>query len=98
MSTWKLRTCGPMSAFLLISWLAMTAPLPAAAQEVHTFNVPAADPASAIRAFGAQAGIQILASADDLKGKQLNPVNGEISTENGLNDLLAGIHVKIAMI
>jgi iron complex outermembrane receptor protein len=79
-----------MSAFLLISWLAMTAPLPAAAQEVHTFNVPAADPASAIRAFGAQAGIQILASADDLKGKQLNPVNGEISTENGLNDLLAG--------
>jgi len=55
---------------------AIATPLPAAAQEVHAFNVQAADPSSAIRAFGAQAGIQILASADDLKGKKFNPVTG----------------------
>ena len=79
-----------MSALLLASLLAVVAPLPAAAQEVHAFNVVAADPASAIRSFGVQAGLQILASADDLRGKKLNPVRGEISTEQALNDLLAG--------
>src|ERR1700679_3710760 len=75
-----------MSAFILASLLA----LPLAAQEMHTFDISAQDPASAIRAFGAQAHMQILASADDLQGKKLNPVNGDISTENAFNDLLAG--------
>jgi iron complex outermembrane receptor protein len=84
------RITDSMSALLLTSLLAVAAPLPAAAQEVHAFNVVAADPASAIHSFGVQAGIQILASADDLKGKKLNPVSGKISTEQALNDLLAG--------
>lgn len=79
-----------MSALGLIALLALGAPLPAVAQEVHVFNVQASDPATAIRAFGAQAGIQILASADDLKGKKLNAVSGSVSTEEGLNSLLAG--------
>src|SRR5437870_2823971 len=90
MATGGLRVTDKMSAFLLASLLAAAAPLPAAAQEVHAFNVVAADPASAIRAFGVQAGLQILASADDLRGKKLNPVSGKISTEQALNDLLAG--------
>ena len=81
---------GTMSALILASLLAVAVPLPAAAQEVHAFNVSTSDPASAIRAFGAQAGIQILASADDLKGKKFNPVTGDIPTEDGLNNLLAG--------
>jgi iron complex outermembrane receptor protein len=84
------RVTDSMSALLLASVLAVAAPLPAAAQEVHAFNVIAADPASAIHSFGVQAGIQILASADDLRGKKLNPVTGKISTEQALNDLLAG--------
>jgi outer membrane receptor protein involved in Fe transport len=79
-----------MSALLLASLLAVGMPLPATAQEVHAFNVSAQDPASAIRMFGAQAEIQILASADDLKGKNFNPVRGDISTEEALNSLLAG--------
>jgi iron complex outermembrane recepter protein len=79
-----------MSALILASLLAIAAPLPAVAQEVHAFNVSAQDPASAIRAFGAQAEIQILASAEDLKGKKFNPISGDISTENALNHLLAG--------
>jgi iron complex outermembrane receptor protein len=79
-----------MSAFILASVLAVAAPLPAAAQEVHAFNVSVQDPAGAIRAFGVQAGVQILASADDLKGKKFNPVSGDISTEDGLKVLLAG--------
>jgi len=79
-----------MSAFILASLLAVAVPLPAAAQEVHAFNVSAQDPAGAIRAFGAQAGVQILASANDLKGKKFNPVSGDISTEDALTVLLAG--------
>jgi outer membrane receptor protein involved in Fe transport len=80
-----------MSAFLLLSsLLAMAAPLPAVAQQVHEFNVSPADPAIAIGTFGAQAGIQILASADDLKGKRLNSIKGSLSTEAALNVLLAG--------
>jgi iron complex outermembrane receptor protein len=79
-----------MSAFLLASLLAVAVPLPAAAQEVHAFNVSAQDPAGAIRAFGVQAGVQILASADDLKGKKFNRVSGDISTEQALTVLLAG--------
>ena len=79
-----------MSALLFASLLALTAPLPAAAQEVHTFDISTQDSASAIRAFGAQSGMQILASAEDLKGKRLNPVRGSVATETALNDLLAG--------
>src|SRR6266480_2966944 len=90
MATGGLRVTDSMSALLLASLLAVAAPLPAAAQEVHAFNVSTTDPASAIRSFGVQAGIQILASADDLRGKKLNSVNGKISTEQALNDLLAG--------
>jgi iron complex outermembrane recepter protein len=74
----------------MASILGAAASLPAAAQEIHTFNVESPDPARAIRAFGTQAHIQILASADDLKGKQFNPVIGKISTEEALDDLLAG--------
>jgi iron complex outermembrane receptor protein len=79
-----------MSAFIFSLLLAVAGPPLVAAQQVHAFNVPVQDPASAIRAFGSQAGLQILASADDLKGKQFNPVNGEMSTEQGLDTLLAG--------
>jgi iron complex outermembrane receptor protein len=79
-----------MSALLLASLLAVAGPLPVAAQQVHAFDVPVQDPASAIRAFGAQAGLQILASADDLTDKHFNPVSGDMSTEQALDTLLAG--------
>jgi iron complex outermembrane receptor protein len=75
---------------IFASLLGAAAVLPAAAQEVHEFNVSAQDPATAIRAFAAQARLQILASAHDLKGKTLNPVSGAIPTEAALNTLLAG--------
>jgi len=84
------RTCSLMVALIFATVLAASSPLPAAAQEVHAFQVAAPDAASAIRAFGAQSGLQILASGDDLSGKKLNPVNGEISTEQALDVLLAG--------
>jgi iron complex outermembrane receptor protein len=79
-----------MSALLLVSLLAIGAPLPAVAQEVHTFDISSQDSASAIRAFSEQSGMQILASADDLHGKHLNAIHGNVANEEALNDLLAG--------
>ena len=79
-----------MSALLLVMLLGVGAPLPAVAQEVHAFDISTKDPASAIRAFSEQSGMQILASADDLVGKQLNPLHGNVANEDALNDLLAG--------
>lgn len=79
-----------MSAFLLVSLLALGGPLPAVAQELREFDISAQDSASAIRTFGAQSGLQILASADDLRGKKLNPVRGNVAIETALHDLLDG--------
>ncbi len=79
-----------LGAILSTLLLGGTASLSAGAEESHAFNVSAQDPSSAIRAFAAQAGVQILASADDLKGKKLNPIAGEIPTEEALNAMLAG--------
>src|SRR5674476_573623 len=79
-----------LGAFIFTLLLRAAAALPAAAEESHAFNVLAQDPSTTIRAFAAPAGVQILASADDLKGKKLNPIVGEIPTEEALNALLAG--------
>lgn len=90
----SVRSVGPFTVFMVVSLLGAAAGWPAVAlavaQEVHAFNVSAQDPSTAIRAFATQAGLEILASADDLKGKTLNAVNGEIPTEVALNALLAG--------
>src|SRR5579862_4689267 len=78
---------------VMIATLPLTAiavALPATAQKVHQFNIPPSDPASAIHTLGVQAGIHILASADDLKGRKLHPVSGTLSTDQALSDLLEG--------
>lgn len=79
-----------MSALLLTSLMALAAPLPSVAQEMHDFDIATHDSASAIRAFGVQSGLQILASADDLRGAKLNPVRGNVPVETALHDMLAG--------
>lgn len=79
---------GLMIAMFLLAATAMLSP--AVAQEIHTFSVSPSDPASAIKTLAGQAGIHILASGDDLKGRQLNSVLGSISVDQALKDLLEG--------
>jgi iron complex outermembrane recepter protein len=79
-----------LSAILFAVLMGAAPVLPAAAQELHAFHVLDRDPSTAIRAFAAQADVQILAAAADLKGKRLNPVAGEIPTEEAFKTLLAG--------
>lgn len=81
-------------AILLSATLAAASPVPAFAQEVHQFTVQTADPLQAIQDFGAQSGLQILASATQLRGKQLNAVNGVISSDIGLTQLLEGTGLR----
>lgn len=78
------------SAALVVSLLALCGPGSASAQELHSFSVQDKDAADALRALGAQAGIQILASAEDLAGIKLNAVVGSMSTAQALQSLLAG--------
>lgn len=75
---------------VLTAALALTQPLPAFAQESHQFFVATTDAARAIQEFGAQSALQILASAEQLQGKQLQKVSGKLSTDAGLTALLKG--------
>lgn len=77
-----------MYGFILTAALA-TANLPAYAEESHAFHIEAADTVRAIQQFGTQADIQILASAEQLKGKALHEVTGSYTTDTALRILLA---------
>jgi iron complex outermembrane recepter protein len=80
----------PMYGVLLTAVLAAANPPPAFAQEAHSFRIAATNSTQAIQDFGAQSGIQILASAEQLEGKKLHEVSGTLSTDEGLKTLLEG--------
>src|SRR5687768_6144003 len=78
-----------MVEFVVAVALAVSASLPSFASEIHGFEIPAKDASSAIRDFGSQARVQILVAGEHVRGKQLHPVSGEFSTDEGLKILLA---------
>ena len=69
--------------------LAASGALPAFAIETHRFDVPSEEAPAAILDFAAQANVQILVAGENVKDKQLHAVSGELSTEQGLQVLLA---------
>ncbi|MDZ4870269.1 MAG: TonB-dependent receptor [Alphaproteobacteria bacterium] len=62
----------------------------ATAGEVKSFNIPVQEATSAIRTFGTQSGLQVLATVDDLKGKRVNAVVGKLDVHDALRLMLAG--------
>lgn len=56
-----------------------------------TLNIPAQDLPDALHALSSQTGIQILFTAEQLKGIQSSAINGPISPEQALSHLLQGI-------
>ncbi len=92
MESWCVRAGSWLGALSLasVSSMALGTPLEADTREVHAFNVSGADPTNAIHSLGKQAGIEIVASAEDLRNKKLNSVSGTISTSDALSSLLAG--------
>ena len=59
------------------------------AQEIN-FNIPAQSLASALQALGTQSNMQVLYSADDVKGQHSQPVSGRLSPEQALSQMLVG--------
>lgn len=78
------------AAALLLAGAGVMVAVPATAGETRVFNVEASSPARALQSFAAQSGLQILASGTRLRGRQLNAVTGELSTDTALQQLLAG--------
>jgi iron complex outermembrane recepter protein len=79
-----------MVDLLVAAAVAMLGALPAFATEIHRFDIPAQDAPAAIRDFGSQAHVQILVAGEHVKNKQLHAVSGDLSTDEGLQLLLAG--------
>lgn len=66
---------------------------PAMAQE-RSFDVAAGPASQTIPTFARQAGVQILASGDIVKGKTTRRIKGRYSVEEALRKLLAGTNLK----
>ena len=64
--------------------------------EARIFNIPAEVAARAIPEFARQAGIQIIAPTEKLRGFHLNPVQGKYDVHEALEILLAGSGLIVA--
>lgn len=58
------RRGSPVIALALSAWLATLGPMPAFAEESHGFDIGAMDASAAVRAFGKQAGVEVMASGE----------------------------------
>ncbi|ESQ77447.1 TonB-dependent receptor [Asticcacaulis sp. AC402] len=68
---------------------------PAYAQATRSFNIPAQDAVTAVPQFAQQSGLQVLASADDLRGVRTNPVKGPLKVDAALTQLVAGTGLNV---
>lgn len=80
--------CGVVLSVLL-SWTAAFA-------QTRSFDVPADAAVNSIPEFARQAGIQIVAPADQLGGVRTNAVKGSLDLHAALADLLAGTNIEVA--
>ncbi|WP_374570670.1 TonB-dependent receptor domain-containing protein [Phenylobacterium sp.] len=83
----------PLSAAAVVAAVGMAAPAMAQAQ-THSFNIPAQDLGSALRAFGQQSRQQIAFDAADVGARKSVALVGEFTAEDGLARLLEGSGLK----
>jgi iron complex outermembrane receptor protein len=78
--------------------LAVACALPsvASAQTLRNFDLPAQPLSRALPAFARQAGLQILAPADDLATVTAPPLRGVLETREALRRLISGSGLEIA--
>jgi iron complex outermembrane recepter protein len=62
----------------------------ASGASAHQFNIPAGDLASALDAFTAQTGVELIVSESAIRGARTHGIKGEIATEAALSRILAG--------
>ncbi|WP_129778286.1 TonB-dependent receptor [Peristeroidobacter soli] len=68
----------------------------AAWAQQKAFDIPASEAVKSIPEFARQAGVQIVAPADDLDGIKTRPVQGQIDAREALRRLLIGTGLEIA--
>lgn len=71
---------------------------PLFASEVHSFNIPVEDGPRAIRDFGLQSGIAILAELEQLRGANFGAISGTMTVDTALRLLLAGSGMEYSYI
>src|SRR5258707_1176471 len=64
--------------------------------QARTFDVPSDRAVNSIPEFARQAGLQIIAPADQLQGVKTPAIKGNIDIEVALNELLQGSGVEVA--
>ncbi len=84
----KILQCALLAAGLCVSGVVW-------AQE-RSFDVPASDAVHAIPEFARQAGLQIVAPADELKGIRTPAIKGNLDARAALKHLLEGTGLEIA--
>ncbi|MBR0869797.1 energy transducer TonB [Bradyrhizobium tropiciagri] len=70
----------------------------AAASPPVEFHIPAQPLASALQAYGQQAGIQVLYESGSASGRKSMPVDGKLLPEDALHALLAGTDLRVQYI
>src|SRR6185437_8562327 len=57
--------------------------------QMHSFNIPAGDLQTALDAYGAQSGVQIIYRSDELRGIKTQGLHGALDQSEALAKLLA---------
>jgi outer membrane receptor for ferric coprogen and ferric-rhodotorulic acid len=66
---------------------------PAAQSMVRSYNIPAQPLSEALIQFGQQSGLQVTTNSDLVEGKKASPVNGNMSADQALDQLLTGTNL-----
>lgn len=88
-------TTRPMAKAIWIAMLAMGSPALAWAQQ-RDFDIPASDMASALPQFARQAGLQIVAPGENLRGVRAPALKGSMDARAALKTLISGSSLRIA--
>lgn len=72
--------------------------VPVLAAPSQSYSIPAQDMASALEAFAAASGREVLAGSEVIAGKRANEVRGELSAEEALSRLLAGTGLRYEIV
>ncbi len=76
-----------------VAGISLACASPAFAQP-RDFDVPAMPASKAIQTFARQAGVDVLASGETLRGVTTNPVKGKVEVQDALNEMLRGTQLK----
>lgn len=80
----------------ILLFLAFSASLAAAPAGTKHFDVPASDAESALKAFSAQAGVEIIFTAEATRNVRTNAVRGDFTPREAIDRMLSGTPLAIS--